>query len=173
MSDRRIKEWASARYLVHKLSGRSERAICKKDEFGKPYLEDSNYCISISHSQNRTAVIAAPYNVGIDIQEIVPKMDRIAKKFMRDDEWSFMPINSLDSMHVIWGAKEAMYKAYGRKGIDFKLQMQVDSFDWNGSETITKGRLQKANITMFFDVVAEKIEQYMLVYVIEKFRTIE
>ena len=34
MTERRKKEWFSARWLIHLLSGRSERARCLKDEFG-------------------------------------------------------------------------------------------------------------------------------------------
>lgn len=170
MSERRQKEWLSARFLVHKLSGRKVRAICLKDEFGKPYLKDSDFQISISHSLDRTAVIAAPYNVGIDVQEIVPKMHRISKKFVSDDEWSHVPEDSLEYLHIIWGAKEAMYKAWGKKKIDFKEHLYVPEFTWDGEKTTFNSFLKKANITMVFNVIAHKIDGFILVYVIEKSR---
>ena len=173
MSANRLKEWVSARWLVHSLSGREERGKCLKDEYGKPYLEDSPYFISISHSLDRTAVIAAPSQVGIDIQEIVPKMERISSKFVNENEWSFVPKfgqNRLEMLHIIWGAKEAMYKAWGKKKIDFKEHLNVEAFEWNQEKINLKSSLKKSNIAMHFDVYAEKVDHFILVYVIEKYR---
>jgi len=172
MSDRRKKEWSSARMLIHKLSGRSVRALCIKDEYGKPFLQDSDFQISISHSQDRTAVIAAPQNVGIDIQEIVDKMERISKKFVNEQEWAFVPevVNRLEYLHIIWGAKEAMYKAWGKKKIDFRADLYVKPFEWKGEALHFDSSLKKGNIEMFFDVVAEKLDNFILVYVQEKYR---
>lgn len=176
MSNRRVEEWSSARWLIHYLSGRKERATCLKDEYGKPYLVESPYQISVSHSLNYTAVIAAPYAVGIDVQEIVPKMQRIAKKFVNDKEWEYLnlkPDSQLEMLHIIWGAKEAMYKAWGKKKIDFKGHLFVPSFEWNGEKIITEASLIKANIHMSFYVIAEKVDNFILVYVREKARYVQ
>ncbi len=175
MSDRRIKEWASARWLIHYLSGREERAICLKDAFGKPYLVDSPFQISVSHSLNYTAVIAAPYKVGIDIQELVPKMERIATKFVHPREWDYIQkvVEPLEMLHIIWGAKEAMYKAWGKRKIDFKRDLCVPEFQWDGTSVFCQASLQSANIRMHFDVVAKKVDAFMLVYVQEKTRYVE
>ena len=172
MSDRRKKEWTSARMLIHHLSGRENRARCLKDEYGKPYLVDSDYQISISHSLDRTAVIAAPQTVGIDIQEIVPKMERISKKFVNEKEWLYVPEEKdrLECLHVIWGAKEAMYKAWGKKKIDFREHLFVDIFKWSGEKIEFTSRLRKGNIEIHFDVVAEKLDNFILVYAYEKYR---
>lgn len=171
MKESRKKEWVSSRFLVHTLSGRERRGLCLKDEFGKPYLEDSDYHISISHSEDYTAVIASPYHVGIDIQKIVEKMDRIARKFVSDKEWEYISKEKrLEHLHIVWGAKEAMYKAWGKKGIDFRGHLFTPVFEWDGKWTKFQSYLTKANITMIFDVIAEKIDDYILVYAIEKAR---
>ncbi len=173
MSERRQKEWMAARWLIHQLSGRTKRAKCLKDEFGKPYLEDSKFNISISHSLDMTACVASPYNVGIDIQEIVGKMQRIAKKFVSDEEWSHIPDeDSLEYLHVIWGAKEAMYKAWGRKRIDFRKEMRTEEFRWLNNVAQFKGVLRKGNIEMVFDVIARKLDNFILVYAKERLRNV-
>ena len=59
-------EWLASRWLLHTLSGRFLRGACLKDEYGKPYLTDSDFEISISHSWNIVAIMAAPYSIGID-----------------------------------------------------------------------------------------------------------
>ena len=126
LRSRKKTEWLSSRYLLHLLSERHIRGACLKDAYGKPYLQDSDYHISISHSGKFTAVIASPHIVGIDIQIIVAKIERIANKFVTDTEFNSVHNQyHIESLHAIWGAKEAMYKAYGKKALDFKKHLKV------------------------------------------------
>ena len=85
-SERKRLEWLSSRYLLHIMTGSKSRTLCTKDEHGKPVLINSEYHISLSHSVDRTAVIASKYSVGIDIQKVVSKIGRIAKKFCNEGE---------------------------------------------------------------------------------------
>ena len=85
-------EWLAVRWLLHKMSGRRKRSVCLKDEFGKPHLVDSTYEISFSHSKQLVAVIASPYLCGIDIQNITPGVERIAHKFMREEEMKSLKV---------------------------------------------------------------------------------
>ena len=78
LKGRRRLEWLAGRLLLHRMSGRETRGACIKDEFGKPHLEGSAYEISISHSRELAAVVAAPRNVGVDIQKLVAKIERLA-----------------------------------------------------------------------------------------------
>lgn len=170
MSERRKKEWVAARWLIHKLSGRKIRGRCIKDSYGKPYLEGSHMNISISHSLDKVAVVASPYHVGVDIQEIVDKMERLAVKFLHPvrEFWAF----TLLDKHVLWGAKEAMYKAYGKKGIDFKDQMGVNPCVWQDSSIQSTGWLQKGNIKMNFDIQGQKVGNFVLMRAVEKSREV-
>ncbi|HMQ49352.1 MAG TPA: 4'-phosphopantetheinyl transferase superfamily protein [Saprospiraceae bacterium] len=130
---RRRVEWLAVRYLVHLMSGRAHRGAFIKDQYGKPHLTDSPFAISISHGQDMAAAIAAPFSVGIDIQYIVPKIERIAYKFMRPVEMDSLSQNErIAHLHVYWGAKEALYKAFGRKALDFCTHILVQPFalDW-------------------------------------------
>src|SRR5690606_19492789 len=45
LNDRKQYEWLASRHLLHILSGRDIRGACLKDEFGKPYLQDSTHHI--------------------------------------------------------------------------------------------------------------------------------
>jgi phosphopantetheinyl transferase len=171
MSNARKKEWVAARWLIHKLSGRKERTVCKKDSYGKPYLEDSSFQISISHSLDKVAVIASPNNVGIDIQEIVEKIERLSIKF-KHAEREYWAESKMDK-HILWGAKEAMYKAWGKKGIDFKEDMEVSEGEWEGKRYKSEGRLRKGGITMHFDIEGKQLEGFLLVRAVEKWRDVE
>ncbi len=64
--------------------------------------------------------------LGVDIESLRPQIEKIKSKFCRPEELEFAitPVQSL----LIWSAKEAMYKAYGKKEIDFREQMRVHAF---------------------------------------------
>lgn len=162
-------EWLASRWLLHVLSGRTDRGACLKDKFGKPFLENSPFEISISHSRELVSVIAAPSTVGIDIQKRVNKIERIAHKFMRAQETdSLHPSSALLHLHIYWGAKEALYKAYGRRELDFKAHIHISPFelDWELGECY--GQIIKDSFQKKYHIRYELIEtDYVLVYAIE------
>lgn len=163
-------EWLASRQLVHQMSGRAERGAFLKDEFGKPHLEDSSYQISISHSHRMTAAIAGSYALGIDIQKIVPKIGRIAHRFLNQEEQSCLSLNffHLQHLHVFWGAKEALYKAYGRRSLDFCQHLFVDPFKYHPHIGICQGHIKKNDYQKGFEIHYEMVlSDYMLVYVRE------
>ena len=158
-------EWLAGRWLLHYMSGRLDRGACYKDEFGKPHLENSPFQISLSHSREMASVMAAPNAVGIDIQKLVPKIERIAHKFMRDVEMeSLQDATRLEHLHVYWGAKEALYKAYGRKQLDFRqhIHIQPFAFDWQNGRTT--GEIKKGDFYAKYDIWYEQIGAFVLVY---------
>ena len=161
-------EWLAVRYLIHYLSGRKKRGVLLKDEFGKPYLDQSPFHISISHSHHKAAVIAAPDLCGIDIQKIVPKILRIQDKFMSTEEKEALSEeHQLEQAHIIWGAKEALYKAYGRKKIDFRKHLHISTFEYQ-KEGTTTGYVLKDDIRQDYNIHYEVINDFVLVYAIAR-----
>jgi len=170
LKGRKRIEWLASRWLLHKMSGRIDRGACLKDDFGKPFLVDSNFHISISHSHDLVSVMASPLNIGVDIQFIVEKIGRLAHKFLSDDEFeSLSPSQRIEHLHVYWGAKEALYKAYGRKMLDFKQHIHVGPFELNPSgEGKIKAAIRKDSYSNSFIVHYQKFGNYFLVYCVEK-----
>ena len=161
-------EWLAGRWLLHLMSGREDRGACLKDEFGKPYLENSLYQISISHSRELASVMASPKLVGVDIQKLVGKIDRIVDKFMREVEIDSVSSNfRLEHLHVYWGAKEALFKVYGRKQLDFKKHIFIEPFSFDLAKGTCKGAVVKDDYKLECDLFYKKIEDYILVYGME------
>jgi len=161
-------EWLASRWLLHLMSGRQKRGACLKDEFGKPYLENSFYDISISHSREYVTVMAAPHAVGIDIQKMVSKIESIVPKFLsQKEQGTLKEANRLEHLHVYWGAKEALYKAYGRKKLDFKQHILIEPFNFNLRIGHAKGRVHKDEFDAQFEIRYEQIGDYILVYATE------
>lgn len=169
LNTHRRKEWFSSRYLLHLLSERTSRGACLKDEYGKPFLDNSEYFISMSHTADYVAVIGCPKVVGIDIQIIVPKIERIASKFISDREMHNLHLtNRLEMMHIYWGAKECLYKAYGKRGLDFKRDMFIDDFEYSADEVSFTGGVIKGNYKKEFRLIANTIDDFILVYAIDE-----
>ena len=169
LKSKKKSEWLSSRHLLHQLSGRNLRGACLKDQYGKPYLEGSDHFISISHTLDFAAVIASLNPVGIDIQYIVEKIQRISTKFVREDEFQYIPeTDRILYFHTIWGAKEAMYKAYGKKELDFKNHMIVSPFVFNSNGFYFEGEIKKNNFFRKYRLFCNLTANIILVYATEQ-----
>ena len=165
---RRRVEWLAARQLVHQMSGRKKRGAFLKDEYGKPHLEGSAYHISISHSHELAAAIAAPVVAGVDIQYLVPRIERLALKFMRPEEMaSLRPESRIEHLHIYWGAKEALYKAYGRRALDFRTHIHITPFLYDPKGGHCEGRVIKEGYEALFQLKYFRLQNYILVYGIQ------
>ncbi len=166
MNERRKIEWLAARHLLQELLGKN--AFCYSDAFGKPMLQDSERHLSISHSKGLVTVIVADETVGIDIQKYTPKIGRIAAKFMRSEELDCLDVvHYLEHLHIFWGAKEALYKAYGKKELDFKEHIFVESFDYLPKGE-GRGMVVKAAYEQRFKIYFDTLESHVLVFVEEE-----
>lgn len=167
-SDRHRREWWASRLLLHRMSGREVRGKVLKDENGKPRLEHSDYEISLSHSGEFVAVLAAPLAVGVDIQRLVPKITRLAPKFMRSEESACLhPEFDIEHLHVFWGAKESLYKAYAKRTLDFKTNIIIRPFQYQRTGGSFRGVLNIGGTERFFQLYYRLIQNYVLVYALE------
>lgn len=80
---KRNLHWLGTRVLLRKMLKTDEYIDCKVDAHGKPYLVNLPYHISLSHSFDYAAVMISKEPVGIDIEQVKEKVERIAHKFMR------------------------------------------------------------------------------------------
>ncbi len=165
---RRRVEWLAARQLVHHMSGRAHRGAFIKDDHGKPHLEGSDWQIAISHSHELAAAIAAPVHCGIDIQFMVAKIDRLTRRFLRPDEQaSLLPETRLPHLHVYWGAKESLYKAYGRRQLDFIQHIHIEPFAFDPRGGTFFGTIQKDGASLPYQLWYRILDNYILVYALE------
>lgn len=165
----RRREFLAARMLLHHMSGRPERGELFKDEAGKPHLRGSAFHVSISHTTNYAAAIAHPNPCGVDVQRIVPRIRRLAGKFVGAKEQAQLTAAfELLQLHLIWSAKEAMYKAFGRRQIDFKEHLFVDLGPFTSATTTGTARLKKGEIEMLFDLYFKIYDDFVLVGCVER-----
>jgi phosphopantetheinyl transferase len=127
---KRLLHWLSTRLLLRTMLNTTEYIDCRMDEHGKPYLFNLDYEISLSHSYDYAAVIISKTKkVGVDIELIKHKIKAIKHKFLTDSELAQKQIgDNINGLYVCWCAKEAIYKWYGKKGLEFKQHIHIKPF---------------------------------------------
>ena len=170
LNPHRKTEWLCSRFLLKTLVGRSEPFELSKDECAKPSIREiPELSISISHSRDHAAVIISNQSVGIDIQSREEKIIRIHRKYISESELSNLDNkHAVEAYHLFWGAKESMYKAWGKKELDFRKHMHIYPFKYFRSDLELKGYVNKKEHLLLFDIFTEKLSDYFLVYAIQK-----
>ena len=135
----RLREWLASRYLLKVLLNAPEPLETDSLPTGKPFLVGRSEEISLSHSGDYVAVMVGQGNVGVDIQKCKEKISKLEHKFARPEESAGIDRSrEVLHLHLLWGAKEALYKIYARKSLDFIANLHVDlptAFDTQGTFT--------------------------------------
>lgn len=177
LNERSLKRLKGMKSESHQKGFLSIRHLLKKagytdfdlyyDAEGKPHLSDGNQ-VSITHSNNFSAIIVGNQNVGIDIEMQREKITRIADKFI-DFEFEYLEKEAEDyiqKLTVIWGAKEAKYKMCNSRSLSFKDDMKVFPFDLNDKQG--EASVEQNDFDKKFKFFFEEFESFTLVYAIEK-----
>jgi phosphopantetheinyl transferase (holo-ACP synthase) len=106
----------------------------------RPFLASEKYHFSISHcGLYAAAIVSRNSRVGVDIELVSPRIETVAHKFVDDEEaaffnedyalfleqWGMRGRVHQEFLTLIWSAKEAIYKWYGRGALDFKKHMKL------------------------------------------------
>lgn len=163
---KRNMHWLSTRVLLRRMMDTDNYIDCKVDSSGKPYLSNFPHHISLSHSYDYAAVMVSKSKaVGIDIEIVKDKIERIAHKFLSKDELDFIhDKDRIDQLYVTWCAKEAIYKLHGKKNISFLEHIKLEPFEYEGSGAFN-AMLNTGTRHREFKVYYEKFEGYMIGFV--------
>ncbi|TCJ19351.1 4'-phosphopantetheinyl transferase superfamily protein [Flaviaesturariibacter flavus] len=123
----------AGRYLLRHLFPDFPLALIRIADTRKPFLDDEAFHFSVSHCGDYAAAIASrSLRVGIDIELVSEKVQRIRHKFLSPVEeqriapgaacWSDPELATL-----VWSSKEAVFKWYGKGNVDFRHDMPVQS----------------------------------------------
>lgn len=158
-------EKSATSFLLEKLF--STKVDLQYTAEGKPFLKDKNCHISITHSHDKLAIIVNErYETGIDIELIRDKVLKIKHKFLSEQELTDAD-NDVQKLITYWGCKEALYKLYGKKEVDFIKNLFVYKFE-NKDYGETTGEIKIGNFIKKINLHYEKTEEYMLVYTLNE-----
>lgn len=158
---------ALVKMLVEKVGG--EYSGIRKDVQGKPYLKSevpgSTFVheISLSHSSPYVAAqINAGSPVGIDIEQPKEKLLRVAPRVLSQSEEDDAGSNIVKHC-VYWCAKEAMYKLYGKRGLHFNNQLNLDPFELKHAGEL-QGYIRANGMPIVVSLGYVVKDDYVLVY---------
>jgi 4'-phosphopantetheinyl transferase EntD len=160
--DRKL-EWLSVRVLLNEMTGQEHTIIY--DGNRKPYVKDTQYNISISHSKDLTGIlISLKKRVGIDMEHMSHRISRIAHRFINADE-IITEEKELSKFHMYihWCAKEALYKICDKQDIQLKENITIDPFFPKPEGTLS-GWVRNRFRNDHFKLEYMKIDNYVIVW---------
>lgn len=151
----------AARALANTVSPGFE--LLEKDEFGKPYFESAKHYISITHAGNYAGfMLTEDRECGLDMEHLTERIKAIVPKFFREDEKEFLK-DGLEGMFMVWCAKEALYKYYGRKALDFKKHLKLHYAPLSKEGSLI-GEIHKKDYHKKLDLHYSYVEDYLVVH---------
>jgi 4'-phosphopantetheinyl transferase len=162
----RSKHWLYSRVLLREMLNTEKFISLEADEYGKPYLVNFPEKISISHSGDMVAVMLSNSNCGMDIQLMKPYIEKIAYKFVSDEEWKYIHEDTrFEQLYFIWCCKEALYKHYGKKNLAFKENLFIYPSDWK-PQGKTRGHIMRGDYFLELTVHWLTIENYLCAWAV-------
>ncbi len=139
----------AGRYLLQHFYPDFPHHLIEIADTRKPFLPNEEYHFSISHCGDYAAVIISKDDrVGIDIELITPKVEKIKHKFLNEEEmlainnWQLATGNNqltnklINQLTLLWCCKEAVFKWYGNGDVDFKNHIHLKGFDFKNESVI-------------------------------------
>ena len=165
-NEHRRMHWLSSRVLLRTLLNTNLFIDLANDENGKPEVRNFEVHISLSHSHKRSALILNHCNpVGIDVEHFDPKIEKISSRFVNQEEQKCLTENKrIEQLFKIWCAKEAAYKWYGKKQLDFKKHLTLKNFESKNDSPfliIEKEKLHQT-LTIGFEILDDYLLSWAL-----------
>ncbi|MEO9571141.1 MAG: 4'-phosphopantetheinyl transferase superfamily protein [Polaribacter sp.] len=162
-SDLHQRGFLSVRHLLKEV-GYSDADLIY-DEFGKPHLKNGKQ-ISITHSFTFSGLIISDDKqpVGIDIEMQRDKILKIAHKFTPIKEYNTIANHDalISKLTIVWGAKESLYKIYGKKKLRFLENIYIEDFKF--SDKKTTGEIRYNNETTSYKIQFLEFEGFTCTY---------
>jgi len=131
----------AGRYLLQILEPEFPFDLIEIAESRKPFLRNDKYYFSISHCGDFAAAIVSENKpVGIDVELVTPKIEKVKTRFLREDELALVPENkelpifNHKLLTLFWSAKETIYKWHGKSRLSFKNNMSLNELIFENDE---------------------------------------
>lgn len=96
-------------------------------------------------------IVSDRHEVGIDIEHVCDRVEKIASRFMRDDEHA----NNIMSLLIHWCAKETIYKLFSSDHLVAK-EIKVESDTFSNVTNLRSGDV--------VELIVETSPEYVLTY---------
>lgn len=152
---RRKKEKLTEYLLLKELTG-EESLVIRHNDDGAPFVD--GYFISLSHTEGWAAMILSKsHRVGIDIEYVSERVNRVASRFIREDEQQA----TLAERLINWCSKETVYKFFTEQHLEFhEMRLQPYSQEAEGNVLVENLR-QRAQVSVNYEVNNDFVLAYL------------
>jgi phosphopantetheinyl transferase len=145
----------AGRFLLREMYPGFPYELIKIADTRKPFLENEAYHFSISHCGEYAAVmVSTQYRVGVDIEKITGKVEKIKHKFLPAFEQNIIESLAGDDAELYktfltaaWSIKESLFKWYGDGQVDFIDHLHIKKMETDLNEGTAYCRVLKATQT--------------------------
>lgn len=128
-AEKRRLEYAAVRMLLFTLTGNDVEVAYYPS--GRPYLTDSPFHLSISHTSGYAAVLLSQnVRVGIDIEVCSSRILRLKDRIVGTEEKA----DTMFELLLHWSAKETAFKLLDKEGIIFTEHLKVKGLSCGANE---------------------------------------
>jgi phosphopantetheine--protein transferase-like protein len=104
--------------------------------------------------------------VGVDIEKITDRISKIKKRFLSENELSFISEkDELAQLYVCWGIKETLFKLYGKGSLPFINGIKIDKFDYSTATSVS-AHIDIPSFQESYQISFLKHNEYMLTWAI-------
>lgn len=142
-----IEGMASAARRVGRLAWRAalrseypDADVCY-DVFSAPVA--AGMPLGVTHCDGLAAVLVSGGRCGVDAERFDRPLERLCPRVMTAGELALGAAGDGRTAVAMWCAKEAMYKFYGRKSLDFRRDLRIESVDM--ARGIISGRIKEGD----------------------------
>jgi phosphopantetheinyl transferase len=148
------RQHLAGRYLLQQLYPDFPYELIRIADTRKPFLENEAYHFSISHCGEYAAVMISPdYRVGVDIEKISQRVEKIKHKFLSPTEQQLLmgipllPYSSSSEklLTAAWSIKEALFKWQGSQEVDFIKHLHINQLEGNEQQATAQCSMLKAD----------------------------
>ena len=142
------------------------------DQFGKPHIKPQacgirDIEISISHSNDFSALAISDKKIGLDVEQLKEKILKIAPRFLDISHLENLSHEEkIKKATVIWGIKESIFKLKNEAGISFPNHIFEDDFIFEDKKATATLKFNNQEETFKFEF--DSIEEYIFVCAFEK-----
>jgi phosphopantetheinyl transferase len=143
----------------------------------KPYLPNEQYHFSISHCGNYAAtIVSSTHRAGIDIEIPTEKVNRIAHKFIHQNEMQWMDesiinyqLSIINFKTILWSSKEAIFKWYSLGSVDFKEHMQLNGIIQKQNDSLQLPFIFQKEKSIQLNITAKIFKEIILSWIVKDF----
>ncbi len=168
VAEERKKQWLAYRILIRKLLDPDDIPV-EYDPSGKPFLAGIDHHISVTHSFDLAGIIISRKKpVGIDIEKIKSRIEKVRDRYLSEAELKEIRDDQrLEMLTLGWCAKEALYKLYGLRNLDFRENIRVH-FPESMDEPLFLGDIfPETGKPAHYRLEHRRIGEYILVYAMD------